>query len=89
MPTVQHIEKGNIFVMIVSKYRIDANTEYFLSPSSSPSPSLLPIQWKEKSIFEKKHDDFYLSVPFSFQTGVKCLAHHTVSFLVLSHWTWQ
>ena len=58
------------------------------SPFSS-SPSLLPSQWKEKSIFEKKHDDFYLSVHFSFQTGVKYLAHHTVSFLVLSHWTWQ
>ena len=45
MPTVQHIEEGNIFMMIVSKYRIDANTEYFISLSLlslilSPSNSM-------------------------------------------------
>ena len=90
MSTVQHTEEGNIFMMIVSKYRIDANAEYFFSPSTfSSSPSLLLIQRKEKSIFEKKPDDFYLSVHFSFQTGVKLLAYYVIPFLAPSHWSWQ
>lgn len=54
-------------MMIVSKYRTRANTEYFSLPLLPlPFPfSLLLIPFKEKNIIRKKPDDFYLLVHFS------------------------
>lgn len=51
-------------MMIFPEYRIDENTEYFSLPllHFPPPLALLLIQWKEKSILEKKPDDFYQSI---------------------------
>lgn len=88
--TVQLIGKVNIFTMIVSKYRIDANTKYFFLPLLPlPSPvSLLLVLQEEKSIFEKKPDDFHLLAHFILQAGIKFLARYINPFLAPLHWSW-